>query len=359
MLRALFDAGLHGKGFDGDGGVQSKRDTSRSSAEERHIRGSDASYSNSTLTDSRLSITGLIGGAFWYVSSIASSDQTDVIEFTPASPHVPGAVVWFGLGLFVLLGLFTHLMNGNSLGEYLARGAVFAGAVFAIFGGIALLRKVGRRHLRLGADGVRIRRWGRDKFFPWPAVRKLSYGTSHRMYLDTDEGKWVIGTAALTGRSRSPLVMAGTTWAARIGRVELEGVILAAKAHYKVHHKDTPARCEPVLEGLEPAEWEHALKRAMDSSDYRVRGLAPSDLLADLETPSLSPDLRAAIARVISPSEAQRLRAVLHSTAAPQVLEALEHTLAKIRPVRAEVQSVPAQDEVEAVDAPSVKENEA
>lgn len=152
---------------------------------------------------------------------------------------------------------------------------------FAVPFVLQAVMNLARWRLRLGEDGVSVRRFGRESFIPWKQF--LSFEKSRR------------GILAKTRRGDVQLGRPHPNHT-HVGPIKIFEKLKVLAGELQVD-RETP-RSLPFLEGHDEAQWPELLERAAQG-DFRTGGVTQSHLLEDLMNPDTPPALRELLAKSV------------------------------------------------------------
>jgi hypothetical protein len=207
------------------------------------------------------------------------------------------------------------------------------GVLLALMLGVVGFVGWSRTLLATGADGVCVRRFGRDRFFPYSeveAVRRWSPEPRHDRVSQPSEG------FDLVPRNGRPIRVRTISLRLRHGDTATDFVADRIDREREAF-AGASADQSPILErGARPAaEWVRHLRAvAMGGRDqYRTAAIPSSDLWAIAASPAAEPGQRAAAAIVLTSTTdegaAKRLARVARAVANPPLRRALEAVIAR------------------------------
>ena len=146
---------------------------------------------------------------------------------------------------------------------------------------LQVVMNLARWRLRLGDDGISVRRFGREHFIPWKDF--LSFEKS---------------TRGILAKTRSGDVRLGRPHPnhTHVGSVKIFQKLKALADELRVE-REAP-RALPFLEGHAEKQWPELLKRAAQG-DFRKSGITQTHLLEDLLNPDTPPALRELVAKTL------------------------------------------------------------
>ncbi len=245
---------------------------------------------------------------------------TTPVEVTLEAPHIPGAVVYFALGLMFSIGSIAMAIDNPWSLTTLAALAITSLTV----GSQVFRTRIRSRRLTLGPDGIRIEHMlGRTRFFPWSEVVGLKKGAAHRLFLVTTRGKFLLGTDVM---GAGPAVDEERSYGSG---ADLRAWIESARERFQA----AKPRTRDLLADVPERKWVKTLERALSSADYRTFN-PRSMMIADLLDPGTPPDIRTAIAKAVRPRADERevFSSIARSSASVRVRVAIEEQLKAPQP---------------------------
>lgn len=145
--------------------------------------------------------------------------------------------------------------------------------------------------LTMGADGVSILRFGRERFVRWADFQRFE-STPRGIVAHTSEGSVPLGRALVV--PGEPRAYVHQNKDRQLSQIDTLNELEMAATHWR--QERAKPRIVQLLEGHAESEWAAAVERAVQG-DYRASGITQSNLLEDLLNPDTPPALRELLAK--------------------------------------------------------------